>query len=433
MKKYTPFLFLMILFSGLIITNSTFAQDLFKLDSTHQYFYIKKEIDKGLFSNGQNERESLISDNLDYSEKLYTGYAGFQLKGQVWNFLQDKQEMMNLSVNVGPFLGSGTGFEINPTEIIKANKQRYGLRAGIEGNYESRFYYDQKTYTLVQVNAWGRNDVFWQNSVGNRVDTNQVMTDYNNDEFLDHFRYGFQAKGGWGFGRLKPMNHYMVSDYIFSKFYPQRLFSEIEKGNLANLIGAIKQRREPGVERESAEELRELKEFLRKNMLLEPPNFSENEWLMGEFLPRYDGSRLELGPFFNYYNREPDFYYGGFLQYRNDKYQNFRWNRNISLQASYSHYKKNDWASIVADFGYSYYPNLKTQFSFGLKYMPGIVIYSLQNMEPVKHNFIPYIEYFTQVNEKSRVNLTFAWHIADGEEFLMPGPEFTLSLYRSSY
>ncbi|HKI89666.1 MAG TPA: hypothetical protein VKA38_11610, partial [Draconibacterium sp.] len=270
-------------------------------------------------------------------------------------------------------------------------------------------------------------------STGNKIDTNQVMTDYNDDEILNHFRYGFQAKGGWGFGRLNPMNHYMVADYVFTKFYSQQLFSEIEKENLAALIGEIKHQREPGVDRKTADELREMKEFLRNIMLLQPPNFSEEEWLMGEFLPRYDGSRLELGPFFNYYNREPDFYYGGFLQFQNDKYKSFNWNRNISIQASYSHYKKHDWASIVADFGYSYYPNLKTQFSFGLKYVPGVVIYSLENMEPVKHNFIPYIEYFTQVNEKARMNLSFAWHIADSEEFMMPGPEFTLSFYGSSY
>lgn len=404
-----------------------------RIDSAHQLFYVKKEINKGIFINGQNEREEQISDNSGYSEEIYTGNASFQLNTQVWNFLRDKQEMMNLLFNVGPYFGSGNGSESNSTGVIRADHQLFGIRAGLTGNYESRFYYDHKTYTLVQVNAWARNDLFWRNSVGSLVDTNQVMTDYSNDEVFNRFRYGFQAKGGWGFGRLNPMNNYMVGDYVLANFYKRRVFSEVEKERLAAKIGQIKQQRDPGVEHPASAELRQMNDFLRSEMLLEAPEFSEEEWVMGEFLPRYNGTRFELGPFFNYYNREPDFYYGGFLEYKNDKYKSFNWNRNINLQASYSHYKKQNWASVVADFGWSYFPNLKTQFSFGLKYIPGVVVYSIDNMEPLRHNFVPYIKYFTQVNEKARMNFSFAWRISDGDDFVMSGPEFSLSLYRSNY
>ena len=433
MKKYTLVLFLLLLFSGLTILNSVSAVELAKIDSTHQLFYVKKEFNTGLFASGQNEREAQISDNSEYSEELYTGFASFKISTQVWNFLHDKQETMKLMFNVGPFFGSGNVFDRSATEVINANRQLYGLRALLAGSYENRFYYDQKTYTLVQVDGWVKNDVFWQNTTGTRVDSNLVMSDYDKDKFTDRLRYGFHAKAGWGFGRLNPVNNYMVADYVLKYFYPRRVFSEAEELHLARKIGEIKQRREPGIDRSSEAELHEMNDFLRSEMMLEATKLTEDEWLMGEFLPRYNGSRIEIGPYFNYYNREPDFYYGGFLTYRNDTYRNFNWNRNVSLQASYSHYKQHDWANIMADLGWSYFPNLKTQIGFGLKYIPGVVIHSLENIEPVRHNFVPYIEYFTQINARSRMNFSFAWRIADGEDFMKSGPEFSLSFYRSSY
>lgn len=433
MKKYTPVIILYFLFSALAFSSAAFAGEVAKIDSAQQLFFIKREFNNGLFASGQNERESQLSDNFDFSEELYTGYTSYQLNNRVWNFLDYKQEAINLNFNVGPFYGNGNVFENSAAGAINANRQLYGLRALLAGSYESRFYYDQKTYTLVQVDGWLRNDVFWQNTSGTRVDTNLVMSDYNNDKFTDRLRYGFHAKAGWGFGRLNPVNHYMVADYILKNFYPRRVFSEAEELQLARKIGEIKQRREPGVERLASAELREVNDFLRSKMMLEATKLTEDDWLMGEFLPRYNGSRVELGPYFNYYNREPDFYYGGFLTYRNESYRSFNWNRNVSLQAKYSHYKQNDWANIEADLGWSYFPNLKNQFDFGLRYIPGVVIHSLKNIEPVRHNFVPYIKYFTQINARSRMNLSFAWRIADGEDFMKSGPEFSLSFYRSSY
>jgi hypothetical protein len=57
----------------------------------------------------------------------------------------------------------------------------------------------------------------------------------------------------------------------------------------------------------------------------------------------------------------------------------------------------------------------------------------MDEFDPVRHNFIPYIEYFTQVNAKTRVNLSFAWNLGDGEDFMMTGPNFSLAIYRSRY
>ena len=433
MKKYTPVIIWCLFFAGLINASAAFGGEVSKIDSAQQLFFIKREFNKGLLASGQYERESQISDNFDFSEELYTGYSSYQLNNRVWNFLDYKQEAISLTFNAGPFYGSGNVFENSEAGIINADREMFGLRALLAASYESRFYYDSKTYTLVQVDGWVKNDLFWQNTTGTRVDSNLVMSDYSNDRFTDRLRYGFHAKAGWGFGRLNPINHYMVADYLLKNFYPRRVFSEAEKMQLARKLGDIKQRRVPGIERIASSELQEVYDYLRSKMMLEAPNLSEEEWLMGEFLPRYNGSRIELGPYFNYYNREPDFYYGGFLTYRNNSYRNYNWNRNVRLQANYSHYKQHDWANIEADLGWSYFPNLRTQFDFGLRYIPGAIIHSLENIESVRHNFVPYVKYFTQVNARSRMNLSFAWRIADGEDFMKSGPEFSLSFYRSNY
>ena len=96
------------------------------------------------------------------------------------------------------------------------------------------------------------------------------------------------------------------------------------------------------------------------------------EVITGEFEPRYEGQRFEFGPFFQYYNQEPDFVYGGYLQYENSKYKNLKWNRNISANLSYNRYKTQDWATAEINIGWSYYSNLQNQFDFGIRYNPGI-------------------------------------------------------------
>lgn len=434
MRKNTSHgLFLLIFFSFLVTVRTAYAAAEAKTDSINRFFYIKKEINKGFVLNANNEREEENTSETSFSDERYVGSARYQIDAHVYNFLDYKQEIMNLVFGVGPFFGNGNSFDNNGIEQVDADYDMYGIRANLKGNYESRFYYDQKNYTLVKVNAWLSNDAYWKNSSGTLLDSNSVSSNFKNEDFENKFRYGFQAKAGWGFGRLNPMNNYMVADYVLMKYYQRRVFSENEKENVSRKIAEIKQRRDPGVAHSPDAEIKELSNFLRSSMMLEIPNLITAEWELGEFLPRYNGSRVELGPFFNYYNREPDFYYGGYIQYNNNKYVKYSWNRNIGINASYSHYKHHNWASIETDFGWSYYPNLKTQVSFGLKYVPGMVIYSLDDTEPLRHNFIPYFDYFTQLNAKSRMKISFAWKIADGSSFMMSGPELSMSLYRSSY
>jgi hypothetical protein len=76
---------------------------------------------------------------------------------------------------------------------------------------------------------------------------------------------------------------------------------------------------------------------------------------------------------------------------------------------------------------------LKTEYGFGLKYMPGMVVDGFDDIGPIRHNFIPYLEYFSQVNSKYRIETALAWRIAPNDQFMLPGPEVSVSVYRSKY
>lgn len=434
MKKSIKIFYLVIfvLFSS-VFSIKTVAGEAEKSDTSKVYFFTKKELNSGMFFSGSNEREELNTDESVNKEELFTGMAGFRFENRIWNFLSYKQEFIDLTFDVGPFFGVGNWRDSSSVFEINGDEKIAGLRAKLGIDYSNRFYYDYKNYTLVEVNAWVRNDLYFQKLVGSQIDSTQTLTDFNDDGVTNKFRYGFQAKAGWGFGKLIPMNHYMVADYIFENNYKGRLTSVSEIEKLANKITEIKQRRDPSIEYSTENELKEIAGFLRSSMLLTAPEMLANEWELGEFMPRLEGKRFEFGPFFNYYNREPDFYYGGFARYDNAKYVNVKWNRNFKATLNYNHYKHHNWASLETNLGWSYYPDLKSQFGFGLKYIPGMVVHDWNKMEKVKHNFVPYVEYYTQVNRKTRVNLAFAWKLGNGDNFMMTGPEFSLAFYRSRY
>lgn len=434
MKKHLkPAVFLVLLLFGLLNINRSDASVIQKGDTLSLPLFIKKEIHSGIFFNSSSEREELNTDISKKKEDLFSGVASYQFGGKVWNFLEYKQEMMDLVFNVGPFFGSGNWADSSKVMEIDGTLENYGLRLNLAGNYETRFYYDQKSYTLIKLNGWVKNELYLNNSEGTKTDSNHVTTVFDDSKIDNKFRYGFQARAGWGFGRLNPVNHVMVAEYLLESSYPGRIFSEVEMKHFASKIGEIKHRRDPGMSRSARQELAEIADYLRTKMLLAAPEIDEELWMLGEFAPRLQGTRFEIGPFFNYFNYEPDFYYGGFAQFENARYINRKWNRNFSMNLNYSHYKKHEWATLETNLGWNYYPNLKTQYSFGLKYIPGMVIYGLNDFDPVRHNFIPYVEYFTQVNAKTRVNLSFAWNLGDGEDFMMTGPNFSLAIYRSRY
>jgi len=174
--------------------------------------------------------------------------------------------------------------------------------------------------------------------------------------------------------------------------------------------------------------------FLNKNFLLEAPEALPEDWGYGEFDPRYEGNRFEIGPFFQHYNEDPDFIYGGFMQFDWAKYQSVKWNRDLSASISYNRYHdEQQWMSLELQLGWSYYPNLRSRFDFGAKYISGLELDGFDEDGTISHNIIPYVSYFTQLTSKSRIQLDCAWRIADDEQFVIPGPEFSLSIYRSRY
>ncbi len=100
---------------------------------------------------------------------------------------------------------------------------------------------------------------------------------------------------------------------------------------------------------------------------------------------------------------------------------------------SYNAYKRDDWVLLETHLGWSLYPSLKSEYGFGIKYIPGMMIRKIDDLGKVRHNFVPYLEYFSQLNSKYRVETTFAWRIAPNDRFMIPGPEMNITFYRSRY
>lgn len=435
MKTGTNIFSLIFIFS--LISSLTIAYGNEKPDTLLPLYFVKQERITGVVFQGNQEREQLLTKSTKTGEEIFTSAAKFQLGRRYWNLLDYKQERFAFIFKTGPFTGTGDWIDSSKVAYLNADRKMFGLRNNVMINYSNRLYYDFRNYTLVEIDAWGRYDVFRQNTSGTVRDSNFNYTDYSDIDYKDRLRYGFTAKAAWGWGRQNPMNHLMISEYLLNKYYPRRVFSDDELVKLAEQIGMIKHRRDPKLPHSAEKEMEQLNEFLKSKLMLKKPGDYKAEWQMGEFRPRFDGKRVELGPYFNYYNREPDFVYGAYIDFDYANYMNYNWNSNIAVNLSYNRYKYgkwvNDWLLLEAVLGWSYYPNLKTQVNFGLKYIPGMVVNEFTDLEPVRHNFVPYFEYYTQANSKMRVDLAFAWVIADGEKFIQSGPEFSISIYRSRY
>jgi hypothetical protein len=225
----------------------------------------------------------------------------------------------------------------------------------------------------------------------------------------------------------------MLAEYILKKYYAGRVFSEEEIRKVTQEIYLIKSERDIIGGHNTEVESQLVGDFLSEKLLLRTPEDVEADWELGEFSPRVQGNRVELGPFFRYYNREPDFIYGGYIQYDHAKYCTVKWNRNFGVGLKYNRYKKDDWMNAEINLGWSYFPDLKRRLSIGIKYVPGIELNDFSELGEFSHGVIPSIGYFSQINSKSRVNFTFAYRISEDEKLMLPGPEFSLSVYRSRY
>lgn len=416
----------------LILTgNPVFAQ--YKFEENQIMDFQKRELNWGVNYNSKSDREEFRTNKSRNYEELVFGAATFQLNSRNWNFLDFKQEQFDFNVELGPLWGNGNWIDSTHLANKMADHSIFGVRGNAAISYSNRFFYNNKNYTIIQIIGWGRYDLFSQNSNGNSADSNNVITSFEEKTNETKFRYGFEAKAGWGIGRLNPVNHFMIADYLMQKYYKGRNFSQEEIVQVANEIGNVKHRRNVKNGHATDKEVEQIRDFLRNKMFLSQIDNLELDWQYGEFAPRFQGSRLEFGPFFKYFNREPDFIYGGYAHYKNAKYYNHKWNRNFSATANYNRYKRQDWAIAEIDLGWSYFIKLKDQVDFGLKYVPGITINDMEIIGSLKHGFIPYLGYFSQINPKTRVNLMLALRISGDESLMLPGPEFSMSIYRSKY
>jgi len=432
MKKNTDLRF-WVLVALVLIGFSGYSTENYKNDSTVLFPFLKKELNTGFIYRLQEEREQELTDNSNYLEELTTNSLLFKWSSQNWKYLVFRQEDWNYTFEAGPFLGNGTLIDSTDTEYIDADQDLIGLRTRAAANYSSRFYYDFKNYTIVKVNAWSRFDFFRRNTEGMRTDSNLVAASFSEEVNQSELRYGFEAAAGWGRGRLNPMNHFMVAEYLLNKYYTRRNFSDEEITRLAVEIGKIKHSRNARLGHDAKVEAEQLKSFINQEMLLEAPESILSDWAMGEFMPRMNGTRVELGPFFNFYNREPDFIYGGYLKFEHEKYCNLKWNRLFKASLSYNSYKIQDWLLLETELGWSFYPNLKSRYDFGLKYVPGVTVNEINDFGTVRHNFVPYVNYYSQLNSKYRMDLEFAWRLNENDKFMMPGPEVSVSFFRSRY
>src|SRR5690606_10472129 len=120
---------------------------------------------------------------------------------------------------------------------------------------------------------------------------------------------------------------------------------------------------------------------------------------------------------------------GGFLNYENHKYINPKMNRLIGVTITYNGYKRDDWVTLEVCNGWSIFPSSTSEITFGVRYLPGMVVKDLDSLQPIRHAVIPFVEYYTQLNASYRIESNFAYRFAKKDEFVMPGPEFTVSFY----
>ena len=421
----------------LIVSLSIFSAKIgiaqYDFKNSEVYDFHKQEFNWGLHYSLSNEREETRTEFWREYEKLKSNSAKFQINSRFWNFLDNKQEQIMFNLEAGPLWGNGNWVDSSSVANVVADHTVFGLRTLASARYASRFYYNKKSYTLVQVNGWGRYDLYNQNSTGTSTDSNMVISDFDDETTENKFRFGFEARAGWGIGRLKPMNDFMVADYLLKKYYAKNNLSQNEILKLANEIGMIKRQRNIKTGHKTEVETAKMQEFLNQKMFLIPVNSLEEEWKLTEFLPRFTGNRVEFGPFFKYLNREPDFIYGGYFLFEHAKYCNVKWNRNFSAGVNYNAYKKQNWILGEVSLGWSYFIKLESQIDFGVKYIPGLSIKGSGNNGELNNGFIPSLGYFTQIDEKNRIDIKFAYRFSEDEKLMLPGPEISVSLYRSRY
>ncbi|MGE0018243.1 MAG: hypothetical protein AB7S72_01140 [Draconibacterium sp.] len=427
--KYSQLSAIVTLIAVFVVPVSGWAQ-LHKIQ-TDKLEFRRHEINWGLNYSAKKERESWRTDDAKYDEDVSSNSVNLLFENLLWDFNEDRQRQFFISAKAGPLWGKGNWNDSSYIEEIDAEHRLNGLRAAISADYSFRYYYNNRNYTLLQVGAVAQYDWYSQTSEGTVIDSNSVVSDYVEDTKGDKLKTGIDARAGWGLGRLTAVNHFMAAEFILKKYYPEKEFSQDEILFLAGEIARIKNSHDPRTSHQAEIEVPQIEDFLNQKMIQMPKRILIADWESGEFLPRYSGSRVEFGPFFQYFNREPDFVYGGYLTFENAKYCNMKWNRNISAAINYNAYKHNDWILGEIKLGWSYFQQMQSQWDLGLKYIPGVEIDNEKAF--FYQGVVPYFSWFTQLNSKNRIDMSLAWRITSDEKLMLPGPEISVSVYRSKY
>lgn len=427
--KYSQLSAIVTLIAVFVVPVSGWAQ-LHKIQ-TDKLEFRRHEINWGLNYSGANEREEWNSEVASYNEELTTNSAKIWIENRFWDFTEDRQQQFDISAKAGPLWGKGNWNDSSYIEEIDAEHRLTGVRAAISADYSFRFYYNNRNYSLLQINANAQYDWYNQSSEGTAIDSFGVVTGYLDDSKGDKLKTGIDARAGWGLGRLTAVNHFMAAEFILKKYYPEKEFSQDEILMLAGEIARIKNSHDPRTSHQAEIEVPQIEDFLNQKMIQMPKRILIADWESGEFLPRYSGSRVEFGPFFQYFNREPDFVYGGYFLFENARYCNMKWNRNFSAAINYNAYKHNDWILGEIKLGWSYFQEMTSQWDLGLKYIPGLEIGNEKAF--FYQGVVPYFSWFTQLNSKNRIDMSLAWRITSDEKLMLPGPEISVSVYRSRY
>ncbi len=412
---------------------SCFASEKNTLDSIYSARFIKQEFVSGLYVGGFNENEEIRNDEYFNSEELLKLNIDYFAAFRSWRYTSNIQEKYSLLFSAGPEVANGDYESTFPGENYSASGWAKGAFIKTEANYSNRFYYDTKTFTLVSVSGKAKYGWLNKNLEGDFTNENgQVVNEEKKIKDI-RLRTFISAKAAWGYGKLSPINSKVIAEKLVQKYYQGRMFSPNEIAAIANKIGEIKNNRRINDGQNSINESEIVSEFLNSKLFLESPEDLNKDWQFGEFEPRFVGRRVEIGPFFNYYNREPDFVYGGFIDFYCHKYYNQSWTRIVNANLSYNKYKQSDWFSFTVDFSWDYYNNLRSKLSMGIKYQPTLVVNDFEEIEPMAHSVTPYLNYFKQLSSKNRMSFKFLYRISSNKHHFIPGPELVLAFYKSSY
>jgi hypothetical protein len=430
--KYICLLISILLFiPALTVFSSTQSGD----TPSEVYRFVKTELNSGLQFNRKNLRESSLTESGSYFENRENYATELFYSLNSWRFDDLKQETGRVILGIGPQWATGQSELNHPTLIKTADNSMFGAVVSGEINYSGRYYYGDNQYAVVVVDGTGSFESLKINSKGfsSNPMSSAFATPFEEEYTDNRFRYTLHAKAGWGLGWMEIVNHRMVAEYLLKDFYKDKLFTPEEKVAMTEKVAQIKNFRKLRTPSSLKKEAEELGEFLNNRFLLTIPENLEMFWKYSEFAPRFDGNRLEAGPFFSYFNREPDFVYGGFLKFDSGKYHSLKWSRHFKSELTYNRYKTRDWIKLETSLIFDYYCQLRTKFSFGLKYTPIVETSNDYDRTPFQNVFTPLVGFFTQLSRSLRMEGAFMYNITNKNNYFIKGPEFSLSVFRSRY